>query len=216
MFLLLALSLSAIACSQNEDEQATPTTQSESTTEANVSATPNAKPPETENYSFNEEIPCEEYRYEQATFGQLDDLTNITGIGQQIPQTSQSLGVQIITDYESYATILAKAFGTVDSNSESWVNYFHKMHSAFRGTKITEETFEEYDLLMVDFYFLGAIELYPRLENLTIEDGKVSVDLLYDSFSSSTADNKSVLYFIPIPKGCTEAEVVSIPTTFDG
>ncbi len=186
----LLLVLSLFACSNKQRE------------ESGLGPIPN-----TEKYRVNEEIPCEQYDYDKSG-GDWD--VNLTGIGEKRKlglNTYCYLGVQILDDYETYNKIRSDAVANQPQR-------FKKTQNAFSPVGVTEEDFKQYDFLMVDFLKYGAIALYPRLENLTVEDGKVSVDLLYDAFISSTADNSSVLYFIPIPKGCTEAEVTPIRTSF--
>ena len=173
--------------------------------------------PNTENYRVNEDIPCEQYNYNNA----IDiDAINLTEVGSK-EDNVHYLGVQILSDYETYKAILTKALARHDEHiAKHFKEYIplisEKVQSAFPDRAITEADFAQYDFLMVDFMRYRAIRLYPRLEDLTREGGTVYITLLYDAFISSTADNAGVLYFIPIPKGCTEAEVTPIQTSFDG
>ena len=179
-----------------------------------------AEPPNTENYEANEKIACEQYNYNNPIY---TDAINLTEIGGRDTEHGSSyyLGFQILSDYDAYEAILSKALARRDENLAKHFNediplISEKVQSAFSHGELTEADFMQYDFLMVDFMRYRAIRLYPRLENLTFEDGKVCVDLMYDAFIASTADNSGVLYFIPIPKGCTEAEVTPIQTSFEG
>ena len=167
-----------------------------------------AKVPNIEDYEVNKAIPCEQYNYDNSLY---DNAINLTEIGED--DVMSYLGTQILSDYEAYKEILDSALARQYEDTP-WIS--EKAQNAFSHGEITEADFEEYDFLMIDFMRYYAIRLYPRLENLTFEDGKVCVDLMYDAFIASTADNSGVLYFIPIPKGCTEAEVTPIYTSFAG
>ena len=167
-----------------------------------------AIPPNTEDYKINAQIPCEQYNYNNPL---CSDAINLTEIGSK-EDNFHYLGVQILSNYETYETILTKALARRHDEDTPLIS--EKVQSAFSDREITEADFEQYDFLMVDFMRYWAIRLYPRLEDLTIEDGTVYINLMYDAFISSTADNAGVLYFIPIPKGCTEAEVTPVYTHF--
>ncbi len=166
--------------------------------------------PNTENYRVNEEIACEQYDYDNAGGW---DMSNLTETGAVVKDGMNdhfaSFAALILSDYDSYSTLWENV---LENQSVS----FEKSTQCVLPEGITEEIFEQHDLLMIDFMKYGAMSLYPRLENLCMEDSKVSIDLQYDGFFTSAGNNHGVMYFIPIPKGCTEAEVTPIHTSFAG
>ena len=88
-----------------------------------------------------------------------------------------------------------------------------KNSSILRGlTSVTEEAYDdaffaEHDLLLVDLCMEGSVNLYFYPEKLKINGETVSLKVRYDHDNAYTADSAGQYVLIPIPKGCTTAEV---------
>lgn len=159
--------------------------------------------PSTKGYRPNLDIPCLEYHYIRCTtLG--DPLKTATGHTETIMPGETLYDAFILSDYQSYKDTLYRIVEDLPDTIGI---------SNISCEKITEAIFEEADLLVVDFIGNSANRLYPRLGSLIFEEGLVKIEFQYNMQIASTADNTGVLYFIPIPKGYSVAEVTPVCVT---
>ena len=198
-FLLLCVLLTA--CSGNTS-YTTGETPSE-TGSALGNGTDSSYTPSLQGYRFNEAVSCVEWTYymECSADGLLRSATG----AEKSAQPGESLyNAVILTDYRSYSDTLCGVVENLSCSAEM----------ANRSVEtIDESTFTSSDVLAVDFIIKEAGYLYPRLGNVDIKDGHASVELQYDVIVTSMSTWQGVLYFIPIPKGCTSVEVSPVRIT---
>lgn len=80
--------------------------------------------------------------------------------------------------------------------------------------KIDESFFEEHNLVVVDYNKDGSPFLRTRLDQ--VENGeKANITISVEFVLGSTADCPGEVYWIPIPKTCTQAEITYVHTAWN-
>ena len=116
-------------------------------------------------------------------------------------------GWKLLTSTDDMAAFEADYEAARDRAAQSGIT------AILRGlTSVTEEAYDgaffaEHDLLLVDLCKEGAVRLYFYPEKLKINGETVSLEVRYDHDNAYTADSAGQYVLIPIPKGCTMAEV---------
>lgn len=162
--------------------------------------------PDLTGYAPNPAISCVQYDYNFSGHTG-ENARNLSGIGSRYNKpTDAFLGSKLLCDYEAYAAVVAEV-------KEIAEKYNVSESGSISSDEIDPAFFQEHDMLMVDFADDYAVELYPRLDHLTVSGGTASVDLQYDTRVITTGDNRGVLYLVPIPKGCTSSNVKLVRVT---
>ncbi len=159
--------------------------------------------PDLTGYAQNPNIPCVQYDYDLT--GELGDLKDGARSFSEIcplypVESNDFLGSELLSDYESYAAVIAK----IKENEE---RFQLSESGSIAADEIDPAFFQEHDILMVSFVADFAAKFYPRLDHLNVSDSAASIDLQYDLEYIVIGSNRGVLYLVPIPKGCTSSNV---------
>lgn len=73
---------------------------------------------------------------------------------------------------------------------------------------IDKTFFDNYSLAVIDFCYRGDPYVRSRLDDVAIENDVVTVTISRYHVVATTADQKGNVYWVPVPKECTELSVV--------
>lgn len=142
------------------------------------------------------------------------DYSCITATGTE----RQEENAFVITNWEDYCFYQELA---VQKSQQYENTHGRKSYSTEKKTmnaKPDEDFFDQYNLAVVDFCDPDILYLESHIKTLTIHENTASVEIYWEADVASTADIPGNVYWIQVPKDCTEVsatyDINLIPNPF--
>ncbi len=167
--------------------------------------------------ALNEALDYSRYRYDLPSECNADDFLNVsrTGKTEDKRYAGFAAGWRLLTDTEDLdaleagiAEIQAQWLSAQERNGIGIANHpIVRQAGSTTAASYDDDFFAAHDLLLVDLCAEGAIKMYFYPENLTVEDGTISLDVCWDRDNAWTGSSAGQYCLITVPKGCTAAEI---------
>ena len=173
-----------------------------------------------EPFRENRELEYVKWRYDNWHHGEKTwvNLTNLTGTCEdRIGSFGFGKGWKLLASIEEYDVILTH-MGEVEQTCTAAIGIYRDPYVLLDTwqREFDAQFFEDYSLAVVDFCNNGSYLLESRLDSVTIRDGRATVSIRYETLYASTAEGVGDVYWIPVPKNCTELEVEMMEVEWNG
>lgn len=177
---------------------------------------PSSSKKESEPFSWNEDIPYAVYEYNITLLNW--ETINVSASG-KARAGNPAWGYHIVTNVEEVEDFVAACEQNLRENYDEFYlfpeeeehphqdPFPYKYLGSTREQTFDETFFVSQDLLIIDLCGSGCLEMQSRPEELRIKDGIVSLQIRHGGRYSTTADNSGNILLIPVPKGCSSAQV---------
>ena len=185
---------------------------------------------ESDAFQMNYEIPYASYeydisyRYDFIAEGEPANISlyNVTSTAAHKTHGSPACGYAIVTDIMELEDFAAACEQNLRENYDDIYLFPGEEEDPYQSpfpyrylgntqeTNFNEAFFASQDLLIVDLCGYGFLKMWSRPEEIQIEDGIARVQIRYGGRGSTTASNAGNLLLIPLPKGCSRAEVTVV------
>lgn len=173
-----------------------------------------------EPFRENRELEYVKWRYDNwhDADGSWVNPGNLTGTYErEAPNEMFREGWRLITSAQAYEKVLGYMTQVEKTCTKEIGTYRGPYVILDTCEKVFDEAFfEKYSLVVVDFTNEGAYHLESRLDSVTVSGGTASVAIRYETMYAVTAEAVGDVYWIPVPKDCTELEVELTEVEWDG
>lgn len=142
---------------------------------------------------------------------------NLTHTAQSTRGTSSIRGCQVLTSIEEYNAVLDAINDTRTAALENCGAYGdpEEIQRTWEGS-FDEEFFSKHDLILVDYCCEGNTYVRSRLDEVERDGlGRVTVRLSWETVHATTASQPGEVYWIVLPKGCTDLTVEYTETAWN-
>lgn len=142
---------------------------------------------------------------------------NLTRTDRKALNHTQLRSCMVLNLPEEYQAVLAGIEATKAGalyNCGSWQKP-EEIQRTWEG-EFDENFFRDHDLILVDYCCEGNTYVRSRLESVTVApNGHVTVEILWETTHAYTASQPGEVYWIVMPKGCTDVTVEYTETAWN-